>query len=143
MIYSILIKKYIHLFITLNFINVDVTKNVDNYKYQIICNKQYVLFCFSLKSNDFVAVAGTNSRTKGGTEYKIDKIIIHPKSTEKPQVNDIALLRTVEKITFTEKVKAIKLPTRATKEGATALLAGWGYVDVSIGLMHSQISNAK
>lgn len=57
---------------------------------------------------------------------------MHPKHTKRPQSNDIALVRTVEAIQFSDKVKPIDLPTRATKDGATALLAGWGFIDVSM-----------
>ncbi|XP_045533374.1 chymotrypsin-1-like, partial [Pieris brassicae] len=65
--------------------------------------------CLKNKSpSDMVILAGTNSITEGGTRYKIDRILIHPKYTLERK-NDIALLRTAEKITFTDKVKSIEV----------------------------------
>ncbi|XP_045488863.1 chymotrypsin-1-like [Pieris rapae] len=84
--------------------------------------------CLKNKSpSDLTILAGTNSITKGGTRYKIDKILTHEKYTLNPNLNDIALLRTAEKIKFTEKVKAIELATEDPKPGEKCKLAGWGF----------------
>ncbi|XP_045520850.1 chymotrypsin-1-like, partial [Pieris brassicae] len=81
----------------------------------------------NISPSDMVILAGTNSITKGGTRYKIDRILIHPKYTLEPIKNDIALLRTAEKITFTNKVKAIEVATEDPKPGQKCKLAGWGF----------------
>ncbi|CAF4741810.1 unnamed protein product [Pieris macdunnoughi] len=72
-------------------------------------------------------LAGTNNNKSGGTRYIIDKIIKHEKYTDRPNVNDIALLRTNEKIKFTEKVKAIEVATEDPKPGDKCKLSGWGF----------------
>ncbi|CAF4882645.1 unnamed protein product [Pieris macdunnoughi] len=74
-------------------------------------------------------LAGTNSKSSGGTRYKVDKIVKHEKYTPRPNVNDIALLRTTEKIKFTDKVKAIEIATEDPKPGDLCKLSGWGFTD--------------
>ncbi|CAH4035078.1 unnamed protein product [Pieris brassicae] len=81
--------------------------------------------------SDLVILAGTNSITKRGTTYKIDKIIKHENNTLNPVKNDIGLMRTAKKIKFTDKVKAIEL-AEDPKPGQTCKLAGWGFTSVSI-----------
>ncbi|XP_047525669.1 chymotrypsin-2-like [Pieris napi] len=84
--------------------------------------------CLDEKSpSDLVVLAGTNSKTKGGTRYKIDKILKHEKYTSNRSIHDIALLRTAEKIKFTDKVKPIEVATEDPKPGEKCKLSGWGY----------------
>ncbi|XP_047523457.1 chymotrypsin-2-like isoform X2 [Pieris napi] len=78
---------------------------------------------------DLSVLAGTNSITSGGTRYKVDKIVIHEKFNAEHNLYDIALLRTTEKIQFTEKVKAIEIATEDPKPGDKCKLSGWGYHD--------------
>ncbi|XP_045490220.1 chymotrypsin-2-like [Pieris rapae] len=79
------------------------------------------------KAKDLSVLAGTNNKKSGGTRYKIDKIVNHEKYTHRPNLNDIALLRTKEKIKFTEKVKPIEIATEKPKPGDMCKLSGWGY----------------
>ncbi|XP_047525668.1 chymotrypsin-2-like [Pieris napi] len=84
--------------------------------------------CLKNKSpKDLSILAGTNSKTKGGTRYKIDKFFKHEKYTTNPNKNDIALLRTAEKIKFTDKVKPIEVATEDPKPGEKCKLSGWGF----------------
>ncbi|XP_045488719.1 chymotrypsin-2-like [Pieris rapae] len=84
--------------------------------------------CVTDKSpSDMVIMAGSNLLSEGGTRYKIDKILVHPKYTSKPNKNDIALLKTAEKIKFTDKVKPIEIATEDPEPGEKCKLAGWGY----------------
>ncbi|XP_045487368.1 chymotrypsin-2-like [Pieris rapae] len=84
--------------------------------------------CLTNKSpSDMVILAGSNSITQGGTRYKIDKIINHEKYTSTPMKNDIGLLRTAEKIKFTDKVKPIEIATEDPEPGEKCKLSGWGY----------------
>ncbi|XP_045487062.1 chymotrypsin-1-like [Pieris rapae] len=88
--------------------------------------------CFkNKKAEDLSILAGTNSKTSGGTRYKIDKIVNHEKYTDAPNVNDIALLRTKEKIKFTEKVKPIEIATEDPKVGDKCKVSGWGFTTKS------------
>ncbi|XP_045489522.1 chymotrypsin-2-like [Pieris rapae] len=80
-----------------------------------------------VSAKDVSVLAGTNNKNSGGTRYKVDKIINHEKYTARPNVNDIALLRTTEKIQFTEKVKAIEIATEDPKPGDKCKLSGWGF----------------
>ncbi|CAF4882634.1 unnamed protein product [Pieris macdunnoughi] len=83
----------------------------------------------SVSAKDLSVLAGTNSKSSGGIRYKVDKIINHEKYTNRPNVNDIALLRTTENIKFTEKVKAIEIATEDPKPGDLCKLSGWGFTD--------------
>ncbi|XP_045490219.1 chymotrypsin-2 [Pieris rapae] len=83
------------------------------------------------KAKDLSVLAGTNNKKSGGTRYKIDKIVKHEKYTDRPNVNDIALLRTKEKIKFTKKVKAIEVATKDPKVGEKCKLSGWGFTTQS------------
>ncbi|XP_001604991.1 chymotrypsin-1 [Nasonia vitripennis] len=75
-------------------------------------------------------LVGTNFVTgEGGHEYKVAYLIQHEDyDRDYIHVNDIALIRLVENIKFTQKVQPVKLPKDESKsyEGATAILAGWG-----------------
>ncbi|XP_047523174.1 chymotrypsin-1-like [Pieris napi] len=82
-----------------------------------------------VSANVLSVVAGTNSIRSGGTRYKIDKIINHEKYTARPNVNDIALLRTTQSIEFTYKVKAIEVATEDPNPGDLCKLSGWGFTD--------------
>ncbi|CAF4882573.1 unnamed protein product [Pieris macdunnoughi] len=82
-----------------------------------------------VSAKDLRVLAGTNSKRSGGIRYKVDKIINHEKYTARPNVNDIALLRTTENIKFTEKVKAIEIATEDPKPGDLCKLSGWGFTD--------------
>ncbi|CAK1547338.1 unnamed protein product [Leptosia nina] len=72
------------------------------------------------------ALVGTNDLKSGGDEVKIDKIVKHPDYVQKQYKNDIALLKTLQRITFNERVKPIPLPEQDTEPGANLLVSGWG-----------------
>lgn len=62
----------------------------------------------------------------------IDRIILHPSFDEVHFKNDLALLRTVEKIEFTPQIRAIELPTAPlpSDEGQAVTISGWGFMKV-------------
>lgn len=82
------------------------------------------------------AVVGTIDRKFGGTEYRIIKIISHPKLNERPFLNDISLFRTKDEISFNEYVQPIALPTADLPEEGNVFVtvSGWGATLVSFSL---------
>lgn len=62
---------------------------------------------------------GTDSVTKGGLKFNIKKISKHK--------DDIAVLRTVDEIIFSNEIQPVKLPTTDINSG-DATVAGWGRV---------------
>lgn len=67
-------------------------------------------------------------RLSGGVLVKLDKIMRHENFDSRRLLNDVSLLRTAQKIIFTELIKPIALPTKdIPKSGDTpVLLSGWG-----------------
>ncbi|XP_045531490.1 chymotrypsin-1-like [Pieris brassicae] len=68
----------------------------------------------NVQAKDLSVLAGTNNKK-------------HEKYTDRPNVHDIALLRTKEKIKFTERVKPIEIATEDPKPGDKCKLSGWGF----------------
>ncbi|XP_053593018.1 chymotrypsin-1-like [Microplitis demolitor] len=76
-------------------------------------------------------IVGTNSLSKGGAIYKVDKFIIHDFDPSMI-LNDIALIRTDRDIEFNDKVQPIKISDHNFHlHGDPAVLTGWGYTHAS------------
>lgn len=76
-------------------------------------------------------IVGTNSLSKGGAIYKVDKFIIHDFDPSMI-LNDIALIRTDRDIEFNDKVQPIKISDHNFHlHGDPAVLTGWGYTHVN------------
>lgn len=82
-----------------------------------------------------VAVIGS-VHTNGGVWVKIDKITSHKEWDRIKLVNDISLLRTAERIIFSDKIQPISLPTNnLPEEGNTrTILSGWGKNSIKVQL---------
>lgn len=63
----------------------------------------------------------------------IAEITTHPDFDEEHLLNDLAMLRTAEKIQFSEAVYPVAFPSHDSTNvnGLTAVITGWGYVNVS------------
>lgn len=72
------------------------------------------------------AVVGTVYPQGKGVEYAFDKIIVHNLFSPETIYNDIALLRTAEKIVFSDWIQPIALPTTNTPANVVAYASGWG-----------------
>lgn len=79
------------------------------------------------------AVVGTISRISGGKSYDISKIFIHELYCPSTLVNDIALLGTAKKISFSQSVLPITFAPSDFKvsDGAEAIISGFGTTSVS------------
>lgn len=69
---------------------------------------------------------GTSNTESGGSLYKIDKTVIHPRSTEG---NDVCLAKVTEDIQFNAKVQPIQLLNKndpQVKDDTNLLVSGWG-----------------
>uniref|UniRef100_A0A182PSE9 trypsin n=1 Tax=Anopheles epiroticus TaxID=199890 RepID=A0A182PSE9_9DIPT len=85
--------------------------------------------------NASVVRVGTNSYSKGGTKYLIDRAIPHEGSVGMFS-NDIALLRLKIPLKFGKHVQKIQLSTKSVPINATVTIMGWG-------LINHQIDNPK
>lgn len=77
---------------------------------------------------EIYAILGTIYREFGGKRVDIDKITIHEDFNITITINDITLLRTVQKIKFSHTVRPIALPKEnLPPEGnAYVVVTGWG-----------------
>lgn len=76
--------------------------------------------------HSYIAVAGTNTLSNGGTTYNIDGASLHPAYDSLKKCNDIAVLKTSEEIQFNEFVQTIKLPIEDTPANVPVIISGWG-----------------
>lgn len=85
--------------------------------------------CFQFeysKPDSLYAVVGTVYPKENGVKYALDKISPHKKFDPNTIYNDIALLRTAEKIVYNNLVQPIALPTTNTPGNVAAYVSGWG-----------------
>ncbi|KAL5018275.1 hypothetical protein ScPMuIL_003997 [Solemya velum] len=99
-----------------------------------LINEQWVLsaaHCFIGDASEFSIVMGTNtqSRTGGYIDVPVSKIIKHADfSMILFIVNDIALVKLAQPISFSDTIAAVKpAPANfATVDGETCMISGWG-----------------
>lgn len=67
-------------------------------------------------------------------EFQANQLILHEKYDTRYLKNDIGLIRTEGKFTFSAKLKPVKLPGVGyfTYPGTSAVVAGWGSTQVSV-----------
>uniref|UniRef100_T1GX22 Peptidase S1 domain-containing protein n=1 Tax=Megaselia scalaris TaxID=36166 RepID=T1GX22_MEGSC len=75
---------------------------------------------------DVIIYMGATNRTAGGIRIRAENIVHHENYTEKPVMNDIALIKLSRSIKLSNKVKIIKLLTREPAPRSKALATGWG-----------------
>lgn len=103
-----------------------------------IINSHYILsaaHCFTLnaESRSDLIYGVLNKIHTSDHGIRIDVLVLtsHPMFIRLKR-SDIALIRTVEPIVFSEFVKPINLPTHGFIEpGTAAVVAGWGFIEVS------------
>lgn len=81
----------------------------------------------SIPSNVLVIVGALRIST-GGIRHALDRIVNHPNFTSTRRSHDISVLRTAQRIVFTQHVRAIALPTTdlLATGGFPAFFSGWG-----------------
>lgn len=85
----------------------------------------------SFPSNVFVVV-GTNILSSGnGIPHGVLRIINHPGFDRQTMANDISVIRTTERIAFTNLVSPVRFPSAGVPDGAVATISGWGRFNVS------------
>lgn len=72
------------------------------------------------------ALVGAYRQTNGGVTVELDTITPHKQFSLQQLINDIALIRTAEEITFTNLIQPIALPTSPIKATERVVLSGWG-----------------
>lgn len=77
-------------------------------------------------------MVGTNDLRKGGTYYKVEKLIAHSDYNRPQFANDIGLIQIKGEIEFNDRVKPIEWSTEAVSDGAKVQLTGWGRLWVSV-----------
>lgn len=78
-------------------------------------------------------IVGSVNRLNGGVHIRFSHIINHPSydNDDIISLNDISLLRTVEKLIFTKFIQPIALPTQnSIGEGIVVIVSGWGVTSV-------------
>lgn len=60
--------------------------------------------------------------------HKVIKVYVHEKYNKKTLINDIALLKLSKPLTFSNKIKAIRLVTKTFAVGKFAAITGWGRI---------------
>lgn len=87
----------------------------------------------SIPSNVQVVV-GAHRRSTGGTTYPLDRIFNHPRFNQRILANDISVLRTARRITFTPLVQPITLPSSdvSLQFSLRTMVSGWGQFRVSM-----------
>jgi hypothetical protein len=76
-------------------------------------------------------VAGSVTLNSGGTRYDIRLRVPHGSYDETTVKNDIALLKSKEKIKFNNVVRKVNLPLNLPRDGTVLTATGWGYTSVS------------
>lgn len=75
-------------------------------------------------------LVGTNNLGKGGTYYKVEKLIAHEDYNNPQFAFDIAVIRIRGKIEFNKKVQTIELGKEEVPDDAEVRLTGWGRLRV-------------
>lgn len=76
------------------------------------------------------AVVGALSRSQDGVVVRLGKIFAHERYNAFQLKNDIALIRTLNEIVFSDTVQPIALPTKPTEGDLHVILSGWGRLEV-------------
>ncbi|KAF5287770.1 hypothetical protein FQA39_LY15706 [Lamprigera yunnana] len=82
--------------------------------------------CFTSMTPGLVYVGTTRIDDKEATSHRAMNIIIHENFDFARLHNDVAIVRTEQRIMFTRKVYPIALQTTDIKEGVDCVLSGWG-----------------
>uniref|UniRef100_T1GR22 Peptidase S1 domain-containing protein n=1 Tax=Megaselia scalaris TaxID=36166 RepID=T1GR22_MEGSC len=75
---------------------------------------------------EVIIFMGATNRTARGIKIRARKIVQHQNYTEKPLMNDIAVIKLHRLILLSRKVKIIKLLTKEPEPKSRALATGWG-----------------
>ncbi|XP_052862892.1 chymotrypsin-2-like [Anopheles cruzii] len=88
--------------------------------------------CVSDRTPDeTVALVGSLWKQRGGVEYGIGQIIVHPNYNEWTQENDIAVLRLRRTIHFNTAIFPVRMARSYASDGLAVLASGWGLSSTS------------
>lgn len=76
--------------------------------------------------DSFYIFAGSIDLRNNGSTHTPIELIVHPTYDKNLVKNDIALIRTADAIEFSERIRAIGLPTEDAPIDVSVLFAGWG-----------------
>lgn len=77
-------------------------------------------------------VAGAVNLNSGGTSYEIADKVLHPRYNNQTFENNLSLLKTKYKISFTDAVKAISMNVYEIGANVPVFASGWGFSEVII-----------
>lgn len=96
-----------------------------------VLTSAYCVFEYHGRPQRIYLVVGALYRLEGGVDVDISKITIPRYFSRHTMREDIALLRTVQEIVFTNLIQPIPLPTQNLPEQNVAVhVAGWGLTKV-------------
>lgn len=87
----------------------------------------------AFKPNKVYASVGTLAHKDDATVVQFDKISIHPEFDEESSENDLAILRTIGKMKFSNDLQKVALPTSdlPKEKNSNVVTSGWGLMQVS------------
>ncbi|XP_037916201.1 trypsin delta-like [Hermetia illucens] len=71
-------------------------------------------------------VAGTSSRTSGGTSIKVSQVKVHPSYSSSKINNDVAVLILASSFSLSSSIQLIALASSAPAVGSAVEVTGWG-----------------
>lgn len=102
----------------------------------VIINHRFILtaaHCFFERTLDTDLIYGVINKTHAsdyGTRVDFMTVIIHPEFGKLTAQPDICLLKSRERINFSENVSPVGLPTREMEPGDHGVISGWGSIKV-------------
>lgn len=83
-------------------------------------------YFFRKKPTEIAVVVGTIKLKEGGSSYAVAQIITHPAFNADSKLNDIALLKTQQSISFTKYVQTTPIASAIATNTLSCVLTGWG-----------------
>lgn len=73
-----------------------------------------------------VVVGSSHRRGEDGQRHSALRLFIHPEYMQTSLVNDVAVIRTISRIVFTDLVQPIQLRVAEVEVGTEGIFVGWG-----------------
>ncbi|XP_028134262.1 mast cell protease 1A-like [Diabrotica virgifera virgifera] len=90
-------------------------------------------FGFSSRWRSYSILAGTDDITQSGTKIQVKNVKLHERYIPLLVINDIAIIKLVEKVEFSTKIQPANLPSQGDQlpVGTSLVAAGWGASEIN------------